>query len=306
MEIIYLDGKHYIDREDIVSAIGFFDGLHIGHLELVKEVKRVSEEKNLKSALMTFDHYPSYVLGFAKSEEWLMSMNDRIELLKESGLDYLFIIVFNKDVASLSCHQFIEDYIIKNNIKHVVCGFDFRFGNKNLGDTQTLKQCPHISVSVIEEVLYNNEKISSSRIRKELDAGHIREVNTLLGRPYTITGKVIQGRQIGRKIGFPTANIDYSNYHLPGLGVYAIKVLYKDHYYIGMCNIGYNPTFTSLNIPSLEIHLFDFNEDLYNENIKVYFYDFIRQEIRFNSKEELISQLSKDASAIRQLFKTQF
>ncbi len=306
MEIVYLDGINCIENESIVSAIGFFDGLHIGHLELVKEVFKISKAKGYKSALMTFDYHPSYILGFTQKEEWLMSMNDRIDLLKEMNMDYLFVIEFNKDVAGLSANEFIDGYIVKNGIKHIVCGFDFRFAYKNSGTIETLKQCHLFDVSVIDEVLYKNEKISSSRIRRELDLGHLREVNTLLGRPYSISGNVIKGRQIGRTIGYPTANIDYSSYHLPLIGVYAIKVLYNYHIYMGMCNIGYNPTFNDLNHLSLEIHLFDFEGDLYEQNLKIYFYDYIRSEKKFESKQHLIDQLNKDKKDIIQLFKTQF
>ena len=305
MEIVYLDGNNIIKDENIVSAIGFFDGLHTGHMELVNKVFEVSKEKNYKTALMTFDHHPLFVLGYNDKEEWLMSNEDRKELLESLDLDYLFIIRFTKTVAALSCDEFMQRYLYNLGIKHVVCGFDFRFGHRNSGDTDTLINSGLFDVSVISEVLYKNEKISSSRIRDELNNGHIEEVNCLLNRPYQVRGRVVQGRQIGRKIGFPTANVDYNHYHLPRSGVYGVVVEIDGMKKIGMCNIGYNPTFDSLEHTSLEVHIFDFNEDIYDKILKVYFYKFIRHEKKFNNKDELILQLSHDKNEIINYFKTQ-
>ena len=305
MEIIYLDGNSKNINENIVSAIGFFDGLHIGHMELVHEVKRIANKKNYKTALMTFDHHPLYVLGYNDKEEWLTSHNDRKELLESMDIDYLFIIKFTKQVAALSCDDFMNRYLYNLSIKHVVCGFDFRFGHKNSGDIHTLMKSDLFEVSVIDEVLYKGEKISSSRIREELNQGHIEEINCLMGRPYSITGKVIKGRQIGRTIGFPTANIDYTNYHLPTFGVYGVKIKIGNQYKIGMCNIGFNPTFDSLDRPSLEVHIFDFNDDIYDLDIQVQFYKLIRFEKKFDSKDELIVQLYSDKDNIIRFFKTQ-
>lgn len=141
MEIVYLDGQKVNIVEPICSAIGFFDGLHIGHMALVNEVKRVSEQKGYKKALMTFDHYPLYVLGKIKEEKYLTSMNDRISLLEKEGLDYLFIVKFTKEVAALSPEDFINQYLIDLHVKHIVCGFDFRFGKYNAGNTMTLQAC---------------------------------------------------------------------------------------------------------------------------------------------------------------------
>ncbi len=305
MKIIYLNGQRQNIEENIVSAIGFFDGLHIGHHALVDEVFHVAKKRGYKTALMTFDHHPLYVLGYNEKEEWLMSMDDRIELLNDLGMDYLFIIQFDRQVASLSPELFMQKYLFENKIRHVVCGFDFKFGFKNSGNHETLKNSQLFDVSVIEEVLYDNKKISSSRIREELNSGHIKEVNTLLGRAYSIKGEVIKGRQIGRQIGFPTANISYGQYHLPCFGVYAVKVVIDKNVYYGMCNIGFNPTFSELNKPSLEVHIFDFNEDIYGKEVKVEFYDLIRLEKKFNHKDELIEQLNKDKIDIIKRMKTQ-
>lgn len=302
MDVIYLKGQKMSIEEPICSAIGFFDGLHVGHMALVDEVIKVSQEKGYKQALMTFDHYPLYVLGKISEERYLTSMDDRIRILEEKGLDYLFVIEFTKEVAALSPEDFIQRYLIDCHVKHVVCGFDFRFGSRNLGDVKTLQQCPFLDVSIIEEVIYDGEKISSSRIRQTLEDGNISDMNELLGHPYTIRGKVIHGRRIGHSIGFPTANIDYQSYFLPCGGVYVVKTYIFGKCYLGMCNIGYNPTFTVLDKPSLEVNILDFDEDIYGQEIAVEFYCLIRKEQAFASQEDLIQQLTKDQMYVRKYF----
>ena len=303
METIYLNSEKLNIDKPICSAVGFFDGIHIGHMVLINEVIRVSKEKGYKKALITFDHSPAFVLGYFKEERCLTSMEDRQKILEELGFDYLFIIAFNKDVAALSPQDFISYYLLNANIKHVVCGFDFRFGSHNLGDVKTLNACHEFETSIIDEVMYKGEKISSTRIRQILADGQIDDMNELLGRYYTVHGEVVKGRQIGHSIGFPTANVDYQSYFLPCNGVYAVKVKVNQIDYIGMCNIGFNPTFTALDKPSLEVYIFDFDDDIYGEDISIEFHYFIRKEKAFASKAELIVQLQTDKDYINDYFK---
>lgn len=302
MEIIYLKGQNVNIDEPVCSAIGFFDGLHIGHMALVDEVISVAHKYNYKKALMTFDHYPLYVLGMMQEEKVLTSMDDRIQILENKGIDYLFVIEFTKEVAALSPQLFIQRYLLNCHIQHVVCGFDFRFGGHNEGNAQTLKDCQDLQTSVVDEVLYKDEKISSSRIRYLLENGQMHDMNALLGRKYTISGLVIKGRQIGHSIGFPTANIDYGSYFLPCNGVYVVKVYIGDKVYLGMCNIGFNPTFTALDKQSLEVNILDFCQDIYGENVVVEFYEMIRSEKPFDSKDDLIKQLKTDQDYVRKYF----
>lgn len=302
MKVIYLDGFTKMNNPSTVSAIGFFDGMHVGHMELVNEVMRVSKEKNYKKALMTFDHHPLYILGKMKEEYYLSSMKDRIEILESMGIDYLYIIRFSSNVAALSPEEFIQNYIVSNNIKHLVCGFDFRFGKSNEGDVNFLQKHTNLDISIIDEVVYESTKISSTRIREELNNGHMELVTTLLGRNYSIYGKVISGRKIGRSIGFPTANVDYSSYLLPDRGVYAVHLIYNHKTYLGMCNIGYNPTVGSLKQKSLEVHIFDFNENIYDQEVKVIFLKKTRGEFKFKNIDELIQQLEHDKKYIQENF----
>lgn len=305
MEIIYLCGRKVNIQEPVCSAIGFFDGLHIGHMALVHKVKEVAKEKNYKTALMTFDHHPLYVLGKISEEKYMTSMEDRIHILEKENIDYLFVIEFNKEVAHLSPEDFIERYLLSSHICHVVCGFDFRFGDRNKGDALTLQQCPHLDVSVVEEVIYLGEKISSTRIREILENGRLHEMNHLLGRHYCISGKVIRGRHIGHSNGFPTANVDYASYFLPQRGVYVVKFYVHKEAYMGMCNIGYNPTYKALDKLSLEVNILDFNDDIYDQDVIVEFYEMIRPEKSFSSQEELIQQLIHDKDYVRYFFQKQ-
>lgn len=302
MKIIYLNGEKKNICEPVCSAVGFFDGLHVGHMALVHKVKEVAKHKNYKTALMTFDHHPLYILGKINEEKYMTSMEDRIHILEKENIDYLFVIEFTKEVAHLSPEDFIERYLLSLNICHVVCGFDFRFGDKNKGDVHTLQQHSQLDVSVVEEVVYLGEKISSTRIRKILENGKLDEMNRLLGRHYCITGKVIKGRHIGHSNGFPTANIDYASYFLPQRGVYVVKFYLNEKCYMGMCNIGYNPTYKVLDKLSLEVNILDFNDNIYNQTVTVEFYEMIRPEKSFASQDELIQQLIKDKDYVRKFF----
>lgn len=306
MKIIHYNYHEPITfNEPISMAIGYFDGLHLGHLSLANKVKEYASSHHTASALMTFSPNPLITLEKIKEEHYLTSYHDRAEILENIGIDYLIIVSFTKEVSQLSPEDFFHSFIDPLPLKCLVCGFDYHFGIKGMGDGETLKDLSKdkFPVYIQEEVTYKGEKISSTRIQNSLKEGNIELVNELLGRPYAIQGEVIRGRQNGRTIGFPTANIQYGQYAIPCNGVYAVKIMVKDKMYIGMCNIGYNPTFGSLDHPSMEVNIFDFDEDIYGENVKVYFYSFIRKEVKFTSPEHLMNQLKQDKERIIHAFK---
>ncbi len=303
MEVIRLKGQKINISEPVCSAVGFFDGLHIGHMALVHKVAEIASKKHYKKALMTFDHSPAFVLGYSDDDRYLTSMEDRIKILEDIGFDYLFVIEFSKDIANLTPEDFIQHYIIDCHIKHIVCGFDFRFGRQNSGNTHTLQNNDSFDTTIINEVMYKNEKISSTRIRHILQVGQIDDMNELLGRKYCVQGEIIKGRNIGHSLGFPTANVEYNSYYLPTNGVYAVMVIIQGKRYKGMCNIGFNPTFTALDKPSLEVYILDFNQDIYGENMIVEFHRFVRYEKSFQNKDELINQLQTDEKIIYEYFK---
>lgn len=306
MEVLHYNLDECLNiKESISLAIGYFDGVHTGHLALINKVKEYAKTYNTKSALMTFYPGPLVTLGKVKEEQYLTSPTDRKEILEDLGIDYLIIVNFTKTVSQLSPEDFYAKFIQTLPLKYLVCGFDYHFGIRGSGDAAYLKELAKndFEVFVQEEVDEDDFKISSTRIRNELKTGNIEKVNHLLSRPYRIQGTVIKGKQIGRTIGFPTANIDFNKYLIPKNGVYGVKVEVNHQTYIGMCNIGYNPTFSALDHPSLEVNIFDFNEDIYNQNVKVYFYCFIRDEVKFNSPQELIAQLETDRNKIIEYFK---
>lgn len=304
MEVIRIKVGQKINIEESCVALGFFDGLHVGHLELLDKVIEITKTSPLKKALMTFDKHPKSFLT-KQDFYYLSSLEDKIAILEEYGFDYLLLIVFDEEVANLLPEKFIDEYIIKQPIKSVVCGFDYHFGHFGFGTIKLLQEyAPDVyQTYVVEEKKEAGKKISSTYIRELLSQGNIAHVNTFLNRQYTIKGNVIHGRQIGRTIGFATANVDYGNYVLPKNGVYGVKVKVQEKVYFGMANIGYNPTFGDLQKPSLEVHIFDFDEDIYDLTIETLFCNHIRDEVRFASKEALIEQLNKDRVSIKQYFK---
>jgi riboflavin kinase/FMN adenylyltransferase len=295
MNVIYLD-KEYLTDEHYALALGFFDGLHQGHLALVDEVKKIADEKHLKSAIMTFDRHPLSLLKNEKCQS-LISSNDRIELLADMGIDTLFVIRFTMDVAKLSPQAFIDQYL--KHVDHLVVGFDFHFGHKNKGDVSSLSH-QHFEVSVIAPIMYDKKrKVSSTLIKELLTSGNVEEANRLLTRPFSIRGEVVHGKKRGRTIGYPTANVDFDSYYVIRRGVYGVRVKLNDSVYYGMGNVGINPTFNELSNDLLEVHIFDLDEDLYGKTIKVEFIKFIRDEKTFSNIEELKLQLKKDEEQIK-------
>lgn len=305
MEVIYIDKVAQIVNEPCCVALGFFDGLHRGHLALMDKVKVIAKEKGLKKAMLTFSEHPKSYLKHVPFPS-LTTLEDKIEIMKSLDFDYLFVIPFTKDFASKTPEQFIENYICTLQMKHIVCGFDYHFGSHGKGNVSLLQKYSFLGyqVSVVDKLEDEGMKISSTYIRQLLMEGAIDKANHYLGREYQIRGEVIYGRQIGRtQLGFATANVEYKDYLLPKRGVYGSRVIINDKEYIGMTNIGYNPTFGDLDKPSLEVHIFDFDEDIYGKIIRVYFSVHIRDEKKFSSKEELITQLHQDQETIRLYFK---
>lgn len=288
----------YID--DLALCLGFFDGLHQGHLQLVKE----SLQCNLKSAVMTFSISP-FFYSKHKKEQLLTPIEERKKILEALGINYLIVLEFDDEVMKLSKEDFIEKVIIKLGAKKIICGFDYSFGYRAEGKVNDLVNLSkgRYEVKVIEKVLDEEEKISSTRIVNLIKNGQIEKANELLTRPYKIIGTVVKGLQNGRKFGFPTANVKplYS-YVLPKNGVYIGKVIVDDKEYLSMINIGRHPTIMELEEPIIETHILDYSSDIYGKRIEVIFYSFLRNEQKFASFEELIKMLSKNKEDVRNYF----
>lgn len=299
MEVIYLNKQSEFDLEDSCVALGFFDGMHLGHLKLVEKVISICNKTGLKKGLLTFDVQPKAYLSNQHFKQ-LMSLEDKIDFMKKYDFDYLFVLSFSNKLASMEPDKFIDEYLIKTKIKHVVCGFDFHFGNQGKGDCNFLIKYKenNYEVSVIDKLEYEHHKISSSFLREILSQGEVELATKLLNRPYQVSGLIIHGRKNGHKIGFPTINVDANNYVLPKGGVYASKVIIDGKEYLGMANLGYNPTFTALKQISLEVNIFDFDQDVYGKMAKVIFLKRIRKEQKFPSIDDLIEQLKADKQKI--------
>ena len=284
---------NYIDDDIPAVCIGGFDGVHLGHQELLKFTK----ESSNSFQIVTFDILPKKY--FNNEHKLLTTNNKKIELFKKFEPSNLIFINF-EHVMKFSPKTFCE--MLKNNMKakNIYVGNDFKFGINREGDVDYLKKYfDEDSVHTIEDYEHNNEKISSTLIRSFLSEGLIEHANEALGYEYSLTGTVIKGDQRGSQIGFPTANLNIDkSIQIPKNGVYKVDVLLNEYLYKGIMNIGYKPTVSEGNKQSLEVHLFDFKDDIYDNDLTVYFKKFIRDEIKFSSIDELIQQISKDIEDI--------
>lgn len=284
------------------ACIGYFDGLHLGHDALIKETISLAYKKAILTSLITFYPDPYFVLKKEKRQH-IQSFKERLKSISDRGIDITYILHFDEEIAGMSPHVFISELLNKLNIDTLICGFDFRFGYLGQGDfTFLIKNNErNFNLVKIKEIADDKGKISSTRIRDCLKNGLIEEANKQLGYKYFVRGKVVKGLQNGRKIAYPTANIAYDlEQLLPLKGVYACDVLALGKIYKGMLNYGYKPTLDRKQL-SLEVHLLDFNGDLYDQEITVYFLRRIRPEIKFASLEELAKQLKKDEEICRGL-----
>lgn len=305
MKVLNLNQTSFNSEEGLSVALGYFDGLHIGHQLVIKEAIEYAKKNGLKSAVMTFSPNPNVILKKLSSEHLITPPTEKVRLLTELGVDYLMILTFNEELASLRAIDFIERYLVKMKVEHVSTGFDFRFGKKGEGSVELLRQYPEkFSLNVTDKKEIEGEKIGATEIKSYLAVGNIEKANEMLGRPYTLCGTVISGQQKGRQISFPTANVATTEaYIIPKNGVYAVRVWVKGQSYAGMCNIGHNPTFNFIDNVSVEVHILDFNQDIYGQEMKVEFYHRLRDEERFSSIEALMTQLNHDRKTVRGYFK---
>ncbi len=282
-----------------IVTIGNFDGVHLGHKHVLESL--VDQESNgFESVVITFWPHPRHVLDPGSANlKFLTSIQEKTNLLQNIGISYLLILPFDVQMGEMRAHEFIEKILIEGvNAKKVILGYDHRFGKDRAGGLDYLQEHNLKYNLILEEIPQREvEKIgiSSSKIKSYLLEGKISEANALLGRNYTINGKVIEGKKLGRTIGFPTANIqlDFQEKLLPGIGVYAVRTRIEGMELQGMMNIGYRPTISGNDL-SIEVHVFDFNKDIYGQPISIQFVEFIRVEMKFTSLEDLKLQLIKD------------
>ncbi len=293
------------DAPAYTATIGFFDGVHAGHQFLINELKEEAKKRNQKSLLITFDHHPRKILHSTFLPKLITSQEEKINFLEKTGADKIVVLPFNEEFSKLSAEDFMTQILNhRYNVKTLLIGHDHRFGhNRNLGFDDYVEIGKQKDIEIIQAQKFSTIEtphISSSDIRIALEEGKVEKANILLGRPYSMKGIVTRGYSVGRKIGFPTANLDISNSDklVPGLGVYAVKVNINEKSFWGMLNIGYRPTLENGSHTTIEVHILDFDEDIYNKNIEIIFIQKIREERKFENIEALIQQLLLDKKTV--------
>jgi riboflavin kinase/FMN adenylyltransferase len=300
MEVIF--GLENIKKaKPAATTVGTFDGVHLGHVKIINSLKELSQKYNLKSTLITFDPHPRVVLQQTPpfKTKLLTKIDERLELLQNQDLDQVIIAKFSRQFSELDYKDFIKNILLeKVNTKKLVVGYDHGFGKDRSGNFDEMnKISKELKFEVIREtpIKFNNQTVSSSKIRELIDTGNVKEAANMLGRKYSINGVVVKGEGRGIKLNFPTANIQITNdYKLfPKEGVYAVDCIIHDKVYRGMSNIGIKPTFGGIQ-KTVEIHILDFKDNIYGEKIEVQFIKRLRDEKKFNNEKELINQLKID------------
>ena len=299
--------EHVCDIQGpFVVTIGNFDGFHIGHQGLIKQLLKRRDNYVAKSCVITFSPHPCEILRPEVKRFLINSYEEKKFLIEKAGIDYFLPLKFTRDFSTKDPELFIKEYLESKWLRVIHLGYDFSFGENQEGDGDLIKKyfSDHkIDITIQDKFCLNDERVSSSQIRDRIKEGRFEEVAALLGRNFFASGVVLKGEGRGKKIGFPTANINMDEKRIyPGLGVYATKTTYRNMLYYSITNVGVNPTFGLGREPSIETNIFDFANEIYGEQIRVEFLKRIRPEIKFSSVNELVSQISKDISFARKYF----
>ncbi|NQW78402.1 MAG: bifunctional riboflavin kinase/FAD synthetase [Chitinophagaceae bacterium] len=301
--IVHHDLKQLPNFKNAVITTGAFDGVHIGHQEIITRMKQIALEIKGETVIVTFHPHPRKVISSIPGEiKQLTSLEERIELLTQSGIDHLVVVKFDYAFSNLSADEYIKAFLFDHFHPHtILVGYDHRFGNGRNGNYDLLEKFGNelgFKVEQIHEKIIEQEIVSSTQIRNYILEHQIEKANALLGYPYLFDGFVVRGNQIGRTIGFPTANLHINDEEkiIPSNGVYAVKVkgnCLGNIIYNGMMNIGIRPTVDGQK-KVIEVHILDFDQDIYEQNLTVMVYEYIRGEVKFDGLEALKVQLAKD------------
>lgn len=290
-----------------VLTIGTFDGVHQGHQQILKRINQLAAEQGGESIILTFHPHPRLVVNpHDTSLKLLNTLEEKIALMEHYGVDNLIVAPFSVEFSQLTARQYVEDFLWKNiRPKTVVIGYDHRFGNNREGGLELFLQLGEELGFEVEEIakqMVDDLAVSSTKVRNALQAGDVAQANNLLGHEYSLHGTVVEGHQMGRQLGFPTANIHPNNPNklIPAQGVYAVRVKLEGELYPAMLNIGNNPTFEN-RTGTIEAHLFDFDRDIYGMELDVYFVQRLRDELKFDGKDSLIAQMQEDEKVSRKL-----
>ena len=295
--LIYYNNILENESKNNYIALGSFDGLHLGHLSLVEKVKKLAKQNNGLSIVFTFKNHPRKFINPNSDIKLIMNNDEKIKVLEKENIDILAFKNFDNEVMKMMPEDFIKWLCETYKIKGIVVGFNFKFGYKNLGNVELLEKLQqkyNYKLYIIKPCMFENEIISSTYIRTKLLEGNVKKACEMLSRPYMLLGKVVDGKKLGRTIGFPTANLQVKGSKvIPKKGVYYTNVEINEEIFKGMTSVGNNPTVNGIDL-TIETYILDFNENIYNKEIKLYFIDKIRDEIKFNNIDELVNQLKKD------------
>ena len=290
--------ENYTENTPKVLSLGMFDGVHFGHISIINLLKSVAQENNLETAILTFWPHPRKVFNPNDEIKLLNTLNEKLNLLENANLDVVFLKSFDENFRNLTGEEFVRQILVqKLNVKHIIIGHDHVFGKNKSGNFELLQKLSKeldFVVQQLDAVKEGEFNISSTKIRNCLANGNIIGANKMLGYHYSVSGKVIDGKKLGRTIGYPTANIEVDELKLlPKKGAYIVEVYVKNKFYKGMLSIGTNPTVNGDKL-TVEVYILDFNEDIYVEEITVKFRDFLHEEIKFESLQKLIERLDED------------
>jgi riboflavin kinase/FMN adenylyltransferase len=290
-----------------VITIGTYDGVHLGHQAILDEVKKYAAEAGSESMVITFEPHPRQVLQPGSDLKILTPLEEKIRLIQDLGIDHVAVAPFTVEFARLSAETYIKDFLVRDFMPAaVVIGYDHRFGHDRSGDISYLEQAGRefgFPVHQIPAHLISDAAISSTRIRKALQAGDVSGAGRMLGRSYSIAGTVVQGDQLGRTLGYPTANIraGHPDQLIPENGVYAVEVLHERQRFGGMLSIGIRPTINDAAIRSIEVYIFDFEKTIYGDAIEIRFLEWMRGELKFDGLEALVDALKQDEVDAREI-----
>ncbi len=293
---------------NLVLTIGNFDGVHLGHRQIFRQVVRTARALRGTAAVLTFEPHPLRLLAPEQAPPRINTPEEKVRLVEASRIDLLLVLEFNRQLAELSAGEFVHDILVdKLAVRHLIVGYDYSFGRRREGNIEFLRQESRrcgFTLQVLDPIRQDGEVYSSTRIRQALQAGDVAGVVEVMGRNFTLDGSVVHGAGRGQTLGFPTANLATSKELLPANGVYAVKVKWRDRLYDAVVNIGRRPTFEQQEA-TLEIHLLDFRGDLYGETLRVYFMQRLRPEQRFESAEALKQAVCRDIERARQMLAEQ-
>ena len=307
-KLTFIRELHHLQSlgEKSVVTIGAFDGVHRGHQAILQQVKDAARRLQLPSVVMTFEPQPREYFSAERAPARLMRLREKIDVLLEMGIDRVVCLQFNRQLRNLSARDFIDVVLVQGlAVKQLIVGDDFRFGCDRSGDFAMLTEqglSADFEVNDTATLEIDGQRVSSTLVREVVESADFERAAQLLGRPFSISGVVGYGQQLGRELGFPTANVQLNRFRAPLSGVFAVKVTVAGKIYRGAANVGVRPTVGDLVKPILEVHLLDFSGDLYGQRIAVEFVHKIRDEKKFNGLDQLVATITQDIELIKQWF----